>query len=487
MGLASVLNDPAADFDALLAPMLQAARIPGAAIAIVAKGRTVFAKGYGLRNIETGLPMTVDTLYPIASTSKAINATLIGTFVEEGKLAWDTPVQEYLPGFRLIDSYVSAHVTLRDLVTMRTGLPRHEWTWLENPSSRADLVARLHHLEPSAGFRERFQYCNLTATAAGHVVEVVAGHRWEELAKERVFDPLGMRSTFVNLALYDRVTGSYHENAQREIIPSIRLSSEVTAPSGGSIHSTVEDMARWMLFNLSGAQTDIRQLVSQKTLEEIHTAQVVTGADATGPSPGSSYALGWFVDSYNGRTRLSHSGYLHDVNSDVMLFPQDEVGIVSFINFGFPRLARLINEHAFDLIMGFESERSCRDALSRYEEKIGETRKKHASLPRVEGTAPSHALVAYTGIYAHPAYGLFEVRCANDDLILHRNRLALPLRHWHYDAWIARDTSMFCLHAPHAFDPESRILFETDADGEVCALSTRLEPAVEPIRFKRRC
>src|SRR5687768_13880576 len=122
--------------DPLIERLRQAGRIPGLATAIVANGQMVFARGYGQRDEAARLPMTSATVYPIASTSKAINATLLGMLVDEGTLSWDTPVQTYLPSFRMIDALASAQVTLRDLVSMRTGLPRHDWVWIENPISR---------------------------------------------------------------------------------------------------------------------------------------------------------------------------------------------------------------------------------------------------------------------------------------------------------------------------------------------------------------
>lgn len=143
--------------DAILEPALRAAKVPGAATAITAGRRVVFARGYGYRDLDAKLPMTLDTVYPIASTSKAINATLLGILVEKGKLAWDAPVQKYLPRFRLHDRLASSMVTVRDLVAMRTGLPRHDFVWWENPISRAELVEYFAHLPLSAAFRERFQ------------------------------------------------------------------------------------------------------------------------------------------------------------------------------------------------------------------------------------------------------------------------------------------------------------------------------------------
>jgi CubicO group peptidase (beta-lactamase class C family) len=473
------------DLDSIIQPILKAGRIPGAAIAVVNHDRMVFAKGYGYRDAEARLSATSETVYPIASTTKAMNATLIGMLVDEGKLAWDTPVQEYLPRFRLGDALISAQVTLRDLLAMRTGLPRHDWLWVEHAIDRASLVARLRYLELSAGFREKFQYNNMTSTTAGHIAEVVTGKRWEALAQERLFGPLGMSCTVFKAPATGNVTRSYHENSHREVVLSKGLAGEVTAPSGGAVHSTVEDMARWLVFNLSGGRGPEGQLIEPQTLKELQSPHWAARTDPSCPSPNAAYAMGWNVDTYNGRSRLLHGGYLHDVSSEVSLFPDDAIGIVSFTNFGPPGLARTINQHVFDALMGFKSVQSVEDKLAEYEKKILETRERNAAVRRIANTSPSHPLADYAGVYKHRGYGEIEIRRDGQELVFRRGALEVGLQHWHYDAWIAKDIGIFPLHAQHAFEPASRLQFETSADGEIVTVSIRLEPTVSPIRFEK--
>ncbi len=473
------------DLDFIIQPILKAGRIPGAAIAVVNRDRMVFAKGYGYRDVEAKLSVTSETVYPIASTTKAMNATLIGMLVDERKLAWDTPVQEYLPRFRLGDSLISSQITLRDLLAMRTGLPRHDWLWTEHAIDRASLVECLRYLELSAGFRDKFQYNNMTSTTAGHIAEVVSGKPWECLAQEKLLGPLGMSNTTFKLPATGNVTRSYHENSQREVVLSKGLAGEVTAPSGGAIHSTVEDMARWLMFNLSGGRGPGGQLIEPKTLKELQSPHWAARTDPTCPSPNAAYAMGWYVDTYNGRNRLLHGGYLHDVSSEVSLFPDDAIGIVSFTNFGPPGLARTINQYAFDALMGFKPVQSVEDKLAEYEKKIRETRERNAAVRRVPNTSPSHPLADYAGVYKHRGYGAIEIQCNGEELGFRRGALEVVLQHWHYDAWIAKDIGIMPLHIQHAFEPASPLLFETSADGEIAAVSIRLEPAVSPIRFEK--
>jgi CubicO group peptidase (beta-lactamase class C family) len=465
--------------------MLRATRAPGAAIAVVLGGETVFSAGYGYRDLGARLGLNSKTLYPIASTTKSINATLLSMLVEAGLLAWDAPVQRYLPEFHLGDPYISARVTMRDLVAMQTGLARHDWLWMEHSIDRADLVRRLAFLECSAGFREQFQYNNLTVTTSGHVAEVVTGRKWEDLVCDKIIEPLGMKSTGFAAPESDNVSLSYHENKRREIVLAHQLESEVTAPSGGSMHSTVEDMARWLVFNLSDGQVSGRRLLPPGVLKTLQSSPVFAGSDPASPSPDAAYALGWFVDTYKDHARISHGGYLRAVQSSVMLFPDDDLGIVSFVNFGGPDLAPLINQFAFNLLLGIDQVETIEEKLESYERRIDEIRARNASIRRVANTLPSHRLEDYAGNYDHIGYGRIEISCSDQGLSLLRHKFALPLEHWHYDTWIARESNTFGIASSHVFSPASPLVFESGADGDIACLSVPFEPAVAAIRFSK--
>lgn len=474
--------------DGIIEAALRAARIPGAAIAVVAGGKAVYAKGYGYRDLRTKKPVEPETVYPIASTSKAMNATLLGLLVDEGRLDWDAPVQNYLPHFRLRDPVASSRVTVRDLVTMRTGLPRHDSAWEGNATTtRADLVARLAYLDLSADFRQRFQYCNLSVTAAGHVAEAITGKSWEALVRQRILVPLKMRHTRCGRPNKGNVTLAYHENARRRILLSRLRASEVTAPSGGSVHSTVMDMTRWIRFNLERGAVGRRPRLSEKTWAQLHAPQVVVGErPLSGLPPDGAYALGWLVDTYNGHKRLSHGGYLDDVNSSVMLFPSLGMGLVCFVNFGCAVLAPLINQHLFDALMNQTPVRTFEDALAQYETKIENTRRRIAAFERVKHTRPAHPLSAYAGNYSSAGYGRLTIKLRGSKLILKWHDLHLPLKHWHYEVWLAEDDDRWTLHQPHAFDGACPIQFQSDAHGRVAALSIPLEPEVAPIVFSKQ-
>ena len=461
--------------DALVESLLHEARIPGAGLALVMDGKVALAKGYGYRNLGALLPMTAQTRYPIASTTKTMNATLIDMLVSRGQLSWDEPVRTYLPRFRLQDPLASGQVSLRDLVTMRTGLGRHDFVWLENPLDRAELVGRLAHLEFSGGFRERFQYNNLTPVTAGHVAEVVAGEGWETLVRQNILEPLGMTCTTTVPPADGDMTLCYCENDRREVVLGWRCGSQTMAPAGGALHSTVEDMARWVLHNLEA-----------ESVARLHVPQVPGGHDPAAPSTSAHYALGWWIDRYNGRGRLSHTGYLPGLSTSVMLFPDERIGLVSFVNFGPGRLARLLNQHVFDLLWDLQPEQTLEEKLAQYERAVAKNRERIAATARIAGTSPSHDLASFHGIYGHPGYGTIEIAARSGSLVFCRNRLALPLEHWHYNVWAFTPNDLTEIHQSHPFERGNRLLFESNAPGRIDAVSIRLEADLAPVRFEKR-
>ncbi|WP_242129315.1 serine hydrolase [Sphingobium sp. Sx8-8] len=475
--------DSAEALRSLLEPHLAAARVPGCGIAIVQPGQPPITLCYGIADLASGEAFAPTTSFPIASTSKAVNATMIATLVAGGLLDWDKPVRDYLPYFRLADEAAAARATLRDLIVMRAGLPRHDWAWLANPQSRAELTRSAAHLQMSAAFRERFQYSNVSVTIAGHVAEYVTGETWESLVATRILDPLGMTQTHFGCAADMISVAGYHEDAARTLVAGERFATECTGPSGGSIHSTLLDMAKWLAFNLTG-QADI---LGAGQLAALHAPHVVIGHRALAAfAPDAAYGLGWAIDHVSGARRVHHSGLLHDVSTSVMLVPERSVGSVCVTNLIGPLPAEFLNGCVLDyLVHGRDPGLALQERQVRYEQLIDDNQRRLARLPRVPDTHPSHELTAYAGRYSHPGYGELEIQLGGIGLVLQRGQLRLALEHWHYDAWIAAERYRWAAHASNPFDRSGQVRFAMGDDGAIDAVSLSLEPGIDPIRFAR--
>ena len=368
-GAAATAKAALEGFDGFTISAVEAWNVPGAGIAIVSGGEVVYAKGFGWRDLEAKKPMTADTLFAIGSTTKAMTTTTLGMLVDEGKVEWDQPLREYLPSFKLMDASVSGHITPRDIVTHRSGLPRHDLLWYNNNSgTRGDMVKRLAHLELTADLREKFQYNNLMFMTAGHLIETLTGKSWEENVRERLFDPLGMvRSTFSVLdsqrdADFAQPYRERDDDRKLERIPFRRI--DLIGPAG-SVNSSVNEMAKWLLFNLRHGKVGDRQLIQAATLDEIHSPQMPIPAkpersDISAPA----YAMGWVTDTYRGHRRLQHGGGIDGFITSVMFFPDDDLGLVTFTNVG-SGLPSLLAQHAADRMLGLEPVDWSGDALAR--------------------------------------------------------------------------------------------------------------------------
>ncbi len=473
-------------FDDLVRQAIEDFNVPGLGIAVVAGGEVVYAEGFGHRDVENDLPMTPDTLFAIGSTTKAMTVTTLGMLVDEGKLDWDTPLRTYLPGFRLSDPLITERITPRDLVTHRSGLPRHDMVWYNNDdSTRAEIVAQLAYLELTEDLRVKFQYNNLMFMTAGYLAGQLSGKRWEEVVRERLFEPLGMQRT--NFSVEDSQRDAdhalpYRENDDDEIERIPFRNIDLVGPAG-SVNSSVNEMARWLLFNLHDGKVDDQQLINATTLTDIHSPHMTTGATPDRPDISvATYGMGWGITTYRGHRRISHGGGIDGFITSVMFFPDADLGLVAFNNRG-SGLPRLVALHAADRILGLEEIDWIGEALEERKKAKAESDqaegKKEAT--RVNGTAATHALADYAGEYAHPGYGTLRITAAGEALELTYNDITAPLEHWHYDVWNGREGSS----GDTTFEDE-KFIFRSNVDGLMAAVEARFEPRGKPITFSKQ-
>lgn len=463
--------------------------VPGVGIAVVAGGEVVFAEGFGYRDLEEQKPMTADSLFAIGSTTKAMTATLLGMVVDEGELAWDEPLTRYLPSFRLADPMITARITPRDLLTHRSGLPRHDLVWYNNnAATRGEMVARMAHLELTADLREKFQYNNLMFMTAGYLAGQLSGATWEEALRARLFEPLGMERS--NFSVADSQEDPdhalpYRENDDDELERIPFRSIDLIGPAG-SVNSSVREMSHWLLFNLQGGRAGEAQLINPSTLADIHSPHMSVNAM---PAPQTkvsqrAYGMGWMVEVYRGHRRLQHGGGIDGFVTSVMFFPDDDLGLVAFSNRG-SGVAGLVNQVAADRILGLDPIDWLGDAKKRMEEGRAEAEEaeKKKDAVRVAGTEPSHAIADYAGDYAHPGYGTLTVATQGEDahgLELTYNGITAPLEHWHYDVWNGAETD-----GDPTFE-DQKVLFRSDFDGQISSVVSALELTAEPIVFAKQ-
>ena len=471
-------------FDEFVEEARKAWNAPGLAIGIVIDDQIVLAKGYGYRDLEAKKPVTTKTLFAIGSSTKAFTSLTLATLVDEGKLDWDTPLIDYLPKFKLYDDYATTHITPRDLVTHRSGLPRHDLAWYNNKKwSRAELVERLRYYEPTEELREKFQYNNMMFLTAGYLAGHLTDGTWEQAVRERIFEPLDMR--YSNFSVEDSQKTNdfaYPYRDKDDEVKRIPFRNIDNVGPAGSINSNVEDMLKWVRLHLGDGTFATRKLLNKATLTELHNPQVVMGRSATRPELSAPvYAMGWMVRDYRGHRIVEHGGAIDGFISAVAFYPDDGIGIVAFTN-SQTGLGTLMRRHAIDRILGLEEIDWHGEAHEKWikGKKNQKEAEKRKDMFRHADTSPSHPLDTYAGTYSHPGYGEAKIELIGEQLAITYNDITNTFEHWHYDVFNGLENKD---------DPtfeDLRIQFRSNMKGDIAELLVPFELTLDPILFEKQ-
>jgi CubicO group peptidase (beta-lactamase class C family) len=471
-------------FDSFLVEAIKAWEVPGLAVAIVKDGEVVFAHGFGFRDVAHKLPVTPRTLFAIGSCTKAFTTFVMGTLVDEGKLDWDTPVRAYIPEFRSFDRKATEQMTQRDLVTHRSGLPRHDLVWYNATLSGKQILERLAYLEPSESFRNKFQYNNLMFMTAGYLIERVGGKPWQEAVRTRIFEPLGMTGCNFSVKDSERAADFAKPYDDRDDkIVEIPFRDITNAGPAGSINSSVADMARWLVVQTHKGKIDGRQILSSAVLADIHAPHMTMGVPQERKEIASAgYALGWMVDDYRGHRRVHHGGGIDGFTAQTVLFPQDGLALCILSNMNGTALPELVSRHGADRVLGLSPiDWSGEELVKKKKGKEAtKTAKANKETARRSGTAPAHRLEEYAGEYEHPGYGVIQIELHHGRLNLTYHKISAPLGHWHYEVFNA-------LKNPKdpAFENQ-KLQFLTNMKGSVDGLAVTMEPRLKPIFFSKQ-
>jgi CubicO group peptidase (beta-lactamase class C family) len=333
------------EIDTLVANAQKAFNIPGIAVGIVKDGKITFAKGYGVRTVGKPQPVTPDTLYGIASHTKAFTTAALAILVDEGRITWDDKVKTWLPEFELYNDYVTTEFTIRDLLTHRSGLPlgAGDLMWWPNPNfTRLDVIRGLKHLKPSSAFRTKYDYDNLLYIAAGEIVSRVSGVQWEDYVTDKFLNPLGMGAngagcvTMRNRLAKDVNEATPHMVVNGTVETTFFMNSEPST-SAASIQCSITGLSKWVVLHLNeGKMADGTALFSEVQHKEMWTPQTlkrVSGFWSDNFSTKfSTYGLGWNITDVHGERMIQHSGGLQGMVTLTTMLPEQELGIVVLTN-----------------------------------------------------------------------------------------------------------------------------------------------------------
>ena len=457
--------------------------VQGVAVAVVQGDDEVLNAGFGFADVESNRKMSADTVLAIGSSTKAFTVTALGTMVDEGLLDWDKPVREYLPGFRMHDAFATEHLSVRDMLSHRSGLPRHEFLWYgNNDLTRAEVVEKLRHLEPNKTFREVWQYNNLMYITAGHLIEVLTGETWEQRVQRCIFDKLGMaNSSFTfDAARASGKLATPYAKLEDKVVPIPHRDLDLAGPAG-SINATVGDLARWCEVNVNGGTRAGVEVVTAPTLKQIHAPTMVMpeGPQFFDETYDGGYAMGWFLENYRGTKVVHHGGNVDGFTALVTFAPKEKIGVAVLANMNGTQLPTVLAYRAFDELLGLdplpwgERYHTLMQTMQGGMKQAKEIRKSKAAT-----APPSHPVADYVGEYTHEAYPSIKLSLSDDgtELVPYYNGLDLTMRHVHYDVWeITYPT----------FEADFAVSFLTNYEGDVEGLRIKIETTLPPIEFKR--
>jgi CubicO group peptidase (beta-lactamase class C family) len=450
---------------------LAAWHLPGLAIVVVQDDKVIFLKGYGIKEVGKPDPITADTLFEIGSTTKAFTATAMAMLVDEKKLSWDDPVRNYLPAFHVADPCTNALITLRDIASHRSGVARHDELWDDSDFGRDELIHRIGLMKVWKPIRAGYQYNNLMFVTAGQAAAAAAKMPWEQLIRTRIFAPLGMtesRITFTEWPASDHATGHRWDSKSGSAAIQLMRNYDALAPAG-TIKTSAHDMAQWLRFQLAGGAIDGKRLLSQSALEETHAPQTIIpiGPASRQIYPDTNfltYALGWNASDYHGELLVAHGGALNGFRTNVALLPKRHLGIAILENVGRGTALAALRNTIIDQFLGLPARDWNTDLLDIEEFESGKATARLAErvAKRVTAPQPSHDLAAYAGTYRNAGFGDATISVVNNALVLHWERITLPLVHENYDSFSVIDT---------VEDIDEPLQFRMGAEGDVAGFT----------------
>ncbi len=444
---------------------------PGMAIAVVKDDKVVFAKGYGTRELGKTLPVDENTVFAIASNTKAFTTASLAILVDEKKIAWDDKVSKYLPAFQMYDLWVTSELTIRDLVTHRVGLDTFsgDLLWYETTYSANEMLDRVKFLKPVSSFRTRYGYQNLMFVAAGRVIEKVSGQSWCSFVKQRILDPLGMGRTTCSVKDVSTNAAFPHNESggKLRVLPKGNVDG---ADSAAALNSSVADLSRWVRTQLGRGKFEGKQIFSEAQAWQMHQpylSQQISepGWKASPTRHFSGVAMGWFVYDYQGHKIVNHSGGLDGMLSYTVLIPEENAGFVVLTNSESPAFVVMMNKIRDVLVnapkrdWNAEAAENIKRSKATAEEEI-----KKIDATRIANAKPTLTISSYAGTYADKMYGDISVSEENGKLVMRflpSPNFVADLEHWHYDTWVIKWRPSVSYNFPRGF-----VTFTIDKNGK---------------------
>ncbi len=428
------------ELDAYIQKGIELWKPPGLAVTVVKDGEIIFKKGYGVTTIGTNKTVDENTLFVCASTTKAFVAAGLAMLVDDGKLNWDDKVISHLPEFQLKDPYLTREITIRDLLTHRTGLGNTDYLWSMMTISSDSALYKMRDVEATYSLRSSYIYQNLMYLAAGKVLEKVSGQTWGDFLKARIFQPLGMNNTY---SLLEQVTlienkADAHYEIDGEITKIEQMSADNIGPAG-SMWSSINDIGKWIQFLLNKGVKNGNQLISSSNFDELFKPQQIIPSNEFYPTQQitkphwMTYGLGWFQHDYRGKMVQFHTGSLSGMVALAGLIPEENIGVYVMGNLDHVELRHAIMYTVFDLFIDGKITKDWSQELYTLYHPDVETPKDPEPIKKAK---PSIEEASLLGKFHNEHYGNVIISKKENQFVFNiNNTLFGTMSHWHYDTY----------------------------------------------------
>ena len=473
--------------------ILEATHAAGFAVAVVDKDKIIYAKGFGYRDVENKIPADANTLFAIGSSTKAFTSSVLGQLRGDDELSFNDNPRKYVPELKFFNDDMNNNMIIKDLMSHRTGLPRHDFSWYLFPTFDKDsLVKRIEHQEPFTGIRQQWYYNNFMFLMQGIIGEKITGKSWEDNIRERFFKPLNMNRSNVTIDEMEKSTNAaFGYNTKKDNTNEKMDYYKIAAMRpAGSINSSVNDMSNWLITWINNGKFNGEEILPEPYVSEAISSQMVIGANL--PSKEipdvhfSNYGYAWFLASYKGHYRVEHGGNIDGFSANAAFYPSDSLGIVVLSNQNGSRVPTLVRNTIADRMLGVNQTDWTQRFLDDVEKakKAEEEAKTDDSSNIVANTNPSHIKLDYTGTYSHSGYGDFNISVESDSLYANFKLMKMWLKHIHYDVFEPIEVTETGIDTTES--GPLRFKFEMNLAGDISHMNAPIEPALsDPIKFKR--
>lgn len=479
--------------DSYIQQLMTEWKVTGASVAIVYKDKVIFSKGYGMRDLDKKLPVTTKTHFGIASNTKLFTALSTTILQTERKLDIDKPVRSYMPELKFATAELDEKLTLRDMLSHRSGVPRWDGVWSGSGYSLQEILDRLQYMRPTLGFREGYLYNNNMYAAAGAVSAKVNGTTWEELVTTKILNPLNMKQTYFSFEDAEK-SGEFSKDYYISRVDSaMHQVTEDThcdcwAPAA-AIVSNVEDLSHWVIALLNGGKYNGTQAIPARAIALTLKPNTIASTEMPFDEVFYGlYGLGRSISDYKGHVTVSHGGVISGYRSTISIMPKDSLGVIVLTNTvqGTPMAGAVVNG-TYDRLLQLGDTPWTKKYRVESRKAFDKGLKALDSLKglQVKNTSPSHKLSEFAGDFENKAYGKVSLTLDQDHLQFKFRIWNLPLEHFHYDQfWTKQDPEYLSgLYSLSIY----KLSFITNEAGVVdkIRLSIGNDPQVEFVRMKK--